>query len=172
MSSLNSAIAVSNYRSSASIVTVSFIITIMVYGTMCIDRLTDRPCLSHSCDTDTLHVPTLPCHTQVNSAVCSGDSYKTENADNRKAKSRDTHATNCKAGSRERPANLFILALPCRCHHASLCFQFHVCQFFSPVTSHKPTFTLSYISITHAHCILDTYAHVMHMGMHRPHPPA
>ena len=42
--------------------------TIVVYGTTCIDRLTDRPinrptdrpCPSHSRDTDTLHVPTLP----------------------------------------------------------------------------------------------------------------
>ena len=32
--------------------------TSVVYGTTCIDRPTDRPCLSHSCDTDTLHVPT------------------------------------------------------------------------------------------------------------------
>ena len=33
------------------------------------------------------------------------------------------------------------------------------------VTSHKPLFTLSYISTTRAHCILDkTYGHVMHTG--------
>ena len=32
---------------------------------------------------------------------------------------------------------------------------FHVRQFFSSVTSHKPFFTLSYISTTCAHCILD-----------------
>ena len=61
----------------------------MVYGTTCIDRPTDRPCPSHSRDTDTLHVPmhtaTPPCHTHVNSAVRSGDSYKTENADDGKA---------------------------------------------------------------------------------------
>ena len=60
----------------------------------------------------------------VNSAVRSGDSYKTENADDGKAKSRDTRATNCEAGTRERPANLFILALPCRCRHASLGFTY------------------------------------------------
>ena len=44
--------------------------TIVVYGTTCIDRPTDRPtdqptyrpCPSHSRDTDTLHVPTLPSH--------------------------------------------------------------------------------------------------------------
>ena len=111
-----------------------------------------------------------PCHTHVrdvNSAVRSGDSYKTENADDEKAKSRDTRATNCEAGTRERPANLFILALPCRCRHASL--GFYVRQFFSPVTLHKPLFTLSYISTTRAHCILDkTYGHVMHTGLHNP----
>ena len=39
---------------------------------------------------------------------------------------------------------------------------FNVHQFFSLVTSHKPFFTLSYIS-TCARCILDkTYAHIMH----------
>ena len=101
--------------------------TSMVYGTTCIDRPTDSPtdwlCPSHSHDTDTLYVPTLPRgaampHSyHVNSAVCSRDSYKTENADNGKAKSRDTHATNCEAGTRERPANFFILALPCRSMH-------------------------------------------------------
>ena len=118
----------------------------MVYGSTCIDRPTgrstdrptdrainqptNRPCPSHSRDTDTLHVPTLPsrhAHTHVqhvNSAVRSGDSYKTENADDGKVKSRDTRATNCEAGTRERPANLFILALPCRCRHASLGFTY------------------------------------------------
>ena len=106
------------------------------------DRPTDRPCPSHSRDTDTLHVPTLPSRNatlmhvrDVNSAVRSRDSYKTENADDGKAKSRDTRATNCEAGTRERPASL-----PCRCRHASL--GFYVRQFFSPVTSHKPLFTL------------------------------
>ena len=99
-------------------------------GTTCIDRLSDRPCLSHSRDTDILHVPTLPhhavppCYAHVNSAVRSRDSYKTENADDGKAKSRDNCATNCEAGMRERPANLFVLALPCRCRHASLGFMY------------------------------------------------
>ena len=85
---------------------------------------TDQPCPSHSRDTDKLHVPTLPRHTHVNSAVCGGDSYKTENADDGEAKSRDIRATNCEAGTRERPVNLFILALPCRCCHASLGFTY------------------------------------------------
>ena len=53
----------------------------------------------------------------VNSAVRSGDSYyKTENADDGKAKSRDTRATNCE-GDSERPANPFIFALPWRYRH-------------------------------------------------------
>ena len=54
------------------------------------------------------HAAKPPCHTHVrhvNSALRSGDSYKTENADDGKAKSRDTRATNCEAGTRERPAN-------------------------------------------------------------------
>ena len=76
--------------------------TSVVYGNTCIDRptvrLTDRPCPSHSHDADMLHAPTLACckampclrwcaHMVVNSAVCSFDSYKTEIADNGKAKS-------------------------------------------------------------------------------------
>ena len=79
------------------------------------DRLTDHVCPSH-----VILMLTLPPHATlirvvVNSVVSSsGDSYKTENADDWKAKSRgDTRATNCEAGTRERPANLFILALPC-----------------------------------------------------------
>ena len=35
--------------------------TSVVYRTTCIDQPIDRQCLSHSRDTDTLHVPTLPC---------------------------------------------------------------------------------------------------------------
>ena len=133
------------------------------------DRPTDQLCPSHSRDTDTLHVPTLlraaamprsyllraaamPRSYHVNSAVSSRDSYKTENADDGEAKSRDTRATNCKAGTRERPGNLFILALPCLSRHASLGFT---CQFYSSVTSHKPFFTLSYISTACVHCIMD-----------------
>ena len=62
--------------------------------------------------------------TNVNSAVRSCDSYKTGNTDDGKAKSRDTCTTNCEAGTRERPANLFILPLPCRSSHASLGFTY------------------------------------------------
>ena len=48
-----------------------------------------------------LRHPTFMCAV-VNCAVRSADSYKTENTDDRKAKSRESHATNCKAGMRER----------------------------------------------------------------------
>ena len=98
----------------------------------------------------------------MNSAVRSRDSYKTENAEDGKAKSRDTRATNCEAETRERPANLFILALPCRCRHASLGFTY---VSFSRWLFHTNPFSHSYISTTRAHCILDkTYGHVMHTG--------
>ena len=131
------------------------------------DRLTDRPCPSHSHDTDTLHVPTLPRGAAMprsyqNSAVHSRDIYKTENADDVKAKSRDTHTMNCEAGTRERPANLS----PC-------ILGFHVRQFFSSVTSHKPFFFPTLVQ--HVPRIYNTAfwtrlcAHVMHTGVHRPH---
>ena len=97
-------------------------------GTTCIDRPSDRPCPSHSRDTDKLHMLTPPCgtacHAHVNSTVRSRDSYKTENANDGKAKSRNTRARNCEGGMRERPVNLFILALPCQCHHVSLSFTY------------------------------------------------
>ena len=134
-------------------VSLSKLHTSMVYGTTCIDRPANRVRPIHvipiRCMYPRCHA-TMPHSYHVNSAVCSRDSYKTENADDGKAKSRDTRATNCEAGTRERPANLFILALPCRSRHASLGFTF-----FSLVTSHKPFFTLSYISTTCAHCFLD-----------------
>ena len=131
-------------------------------------RPTDRPCLYHSHDIDTLHVPTLqrhatPCH--VNSAVrYSGDSYKTKNADDGKAKSRDTRTTNCETGTRERPANLFILALPCRCRHpwlsrTSVFLAGHFTQTLFHTFLHKHTDT----------CTDKTCAHVMHTGVHKHH---
>ena len=83
-----------------------------------------------------------PCHTYVNSVVRSHDSYITKNADDGKVKSRNTRATNCEAGTRERPVNLFILALSCQCHHASLGFTYvsfsHRSLHTSPF-SHFPT---------------------------------
>ena len=110
---------------------------------------TDRPCPSHSHDTDTLHVSMLACckamphlrscaRVVVNSAVRSDDSYKTANMDNGKVKSWDTRATNCETGTRERTANLFILVLPCRCRHPWLSHT----SVFLLVTLHKPFFTL------------------------------
>ena len=80
---------------------------------------TDRVRPTH----DALHVPMLPRRHATHVNRC-GDSYMTENTDDGKAKSRDTHTMNCKARARERPANLFILALPCRYRHASLGFTY------------------------------------------------
>ena len=161
--------------------------TIVVYGSTCIDRptgrSTDRPTDRPTDRVRPIHVILIrgarahaakpPCQTHVrhvNSAVRSGDSYKTENADDGKAKSRDTRATNCEAGTRETSEPLHT----CASFSVSPCILgFHVRQFFSPVTSHKPLFTLSYISTTRAHWILDkTYRHVMHTGVHRPNPLA
>ena len=109
------------------------------------DQLTDRPTVSVPFTwywyVARAHAAKPPCHTHVrhvNSSVRSGDSYKTENADDGKAKSRDTRATNCEAGMRERPANFFILALPCRCRHASLGFTY---VSFSRQLLHTNTFS-------------------------------
>ena len=114
--------------------------------------------------TDTLHMPTLPRHAHVNSAVRNGDSYKTENVDDGKAKSRDTHTTNCKAGTRERPANLFILALPCWCRHASLGFSYGS-FFFAGHFTQTPFHTFLH---KHNMCTLhsgqDLRTRVMHTG--------
>ena len=98
--------------------------TSVVYGNMCIDRSTDWP-INRVCPIHVIQIrctrahTATPCHAHVvvNGAVHSGNSYKTENADDGKAKSRDTRATNCEARMRERPVNLFILALPCWCCH-------------------------------------------------------
>ena len=91
--------------------------TSVVYG----NTLFNRPCPSQSRDTDMLHVPTLPRHATlmcvvVNSAVHSGDSYKIKNGNNGKTKSRDTRATNCEAGMRERVQQI---SLSCWCRHPS-----------------------------------------------------
>ena len=59
---------------------------------------------------------------------------------------------------REKPAKLFILALPCQCSHPWLSRTY--VSFFSPVYSHKPFSTLLYISRIHTHHILDkTHTH-------------
>ena len=112
---------------------------------------------------------TPPCHAHMKSAVRSGYTYKTENANDWKVKSWDTRTTNCEAGARERPANLFILALPCQCHHASLGFtyiSFSCLSLHTNPFSHFPTYAC-------AHCILDkTYAHTMHTDVDGSHPLA
>ena len=118
-----------------------------------------RTCLS--CHTSP---PTLPrrgwtklCHAHVNSVVCSGDSYKTESADDVKVKSIDTCTPNCELrdwNERETSEPL------------------HTCTSL-PVSpswlSGTSIFLAGYITTTRAHCILDkTCEDVMHTGVHRP----
>ena len=139
------------------------------WPTNCVRPITWYRYVAHAHAVMLCHHATLM---HVNSAdpVCSGDSYKTEDADDGKTKSRDTHAMNCEGGMRERPANLFILALPCRCRHASLAFT---CVSLSRQSLYTvtPFFTLSYISTTCAHHSgQDLRAHVIHTGVYGPHP--
>ena len=146
--------------------------TIVVCGTTCIDRPTDWPTDHVRPIHDMLHVPTLPrCHAAmplmwtVQCVVEIATRLRTPTMGKWKAETPTQWTARLE---RERDQRIF----------SYLCFivsvailGFHVCQFFSPVTSHKPLFTLSYISTTCAHCILDkTYGHVMHTGVHRPHP--
>ena len=131
---------------------------------------TDRPCPSHSRDTDTLHVPTPRRHATlmwtVQCVVVIATSLRMPTTGKRKAETRAQRTARLERKTRE-PLHT------CASLPVSPCILgFHVRQFFSPVTSHKPFFTLSYTSTTRAHCILDTYAHVMHTGVHRPHPLA
>ena len=156
--------------------------TIVVYGTTCIDRPTDRPINRPTDRVRPIHVILIRCtcsrcqaampHSHVrhvNSAVRSGDSYKTENADDGKAKSRDTRATNCEAGTRDQRTSSYLRFLVGVAMHPWV-FTY---VSFSRWLLHTNPFSHSYISTTHAHCILDkTYGHVMHTGMHRPHPLA
>ena len=113
----------------------------------------------------------MPHSWHVNSAVHtlrSDDSYKTENIDHGKANSRDTRATNCEAGTRDQQTSSYLRFLVGVTMHPWV----YVRQVLSPVTSHKPFFTLPYISTTHAHCILEldmTYTHIMYTSVHRPH---
>ena len=109
-----------------------------------INWLTYRSCPSHSRDTDMLHMATLPTPLRhatfmcvvVNRAVRSADSYKTENTDDRKAKSREIRAMNCEAGTRERPVNLSpFLAFTCV---SSSCCSLHT-NLFSHKTHHMHT---------------------------------
>ena len=93
------------------------------------------------------------CHAVVNSAVrSSGDSYKSQDREHQRWESKKqisgTRATNCEAGTRERAANLFILALPCRCRHLWLLRT-------SVLLAGYFTETLFYTSTTRAHRILE-----------------
>ena len=117
------------------------------------DRPTDRPCPSHSRDTDTLHVPTLPSRyatlMSVQCVVEIATRLRTPTMGKRKA---ETPAQRTARLERETSEPLHT----CASLSVSSCILgFHVRQFFSLVTSHKPLFTLSYISTTRAHCILD-----------------
>ena len=128
-------------------------------------RPTDRPTVSvPSRDTDMLHMPMMPRGESLASSPgpaqnwITGDSYRTEseNADDGKAKSRYTCATNCRAGTRDQQTSSSL--------SVSLCiFGFHVRQFVSPVTSHKPFFTFLYkynSCMLHFWQDLHSYAHV------------
>ena len=151
--------------------------TIVVYGTTCIDRPTDRPTVSVPFTwywyVARAHAAKPPGHTvmsdmwTVQCVVEIATRLRTPTMGKRKP---ETPAQQTARLERETSEPLHA----CASLSVSLCiFGFHVRQFFSPVTSHKPLFTLSYISTTRAHCILDkTYGHVMHTGVHRPHPLA
>ena len=127
--------------------------TSVVYGTTCIDRPTDRPCPSHSCDTDTFaraHATTRHCHTAlmwtVQCVVVIATRLRTPTMGKRKAE------TPAQQTARETSEPLHT----CASLSVSPCILgFHVRNFFLPVTSYKFFFTLSYISTTCAHCILD-----------------
>ena len=144
--------------------------TIVVYGITCIDRPTDRVRPFHviltRCTCPQCHAA-IP-HSCEQCSARSGDSYKTENADNGKTKNRDTHAMNCEAGMRERPANFFILVL-------LVGIAIHL--WVSNVSQNAVcTCCLMLESVKKGLCEVtsekDTCTHVMHTGMHRPHPLA
>ena len=140
----------------------------MVYGSTCIDRPTDRPG-DQPTDRPTdrvrpIHVILIRCmcprcraampHSCPTYELCSGNSYKslrlrTPMMGKRKA---ETPAQRTARLERETSKPLHT----CASLSVSPCILgFHVRQFFLLVTSHKPLFTLSYISTTRAHCILD-----------------
>ena len=77
-------------------------------------------------------------HAASSAVHSSGDSYKTKNADDRKAKSReDTCAMNCEAGMRERPANLTSLLVLPSFMYASFFFAGHFTQTLFHTFLHK-----------------------------------
>ena len=64
----------------------------------------------------------------VSNTVRNGDSYKTKNANDGKAKSRDTRATNWEARTKERPANLFMHTCGSLSVSPSLAFMYVSCS--------------------------------------------
>ena len=91
----------------------------------------------------------------VNSTVHSG-SYKTESADSGKAKSWDTCATNCEAGTREREQRT------CTSYSVSPSLAFTYVSFLA---GH---FYTNLFFFTSTHSVLDkTCAHVMLTGVHK-----
>ena len=108
-----------------------------------------------------LHVPTLPrryAHTHdVNSAVCIVTRLRMPTMEKQKAET-PTQLRGWDERETSEPLHTYgsLSVSPC-------ILVFHVCQFYSPATSHKPFFVLSFISTTRVHCILDkTYAYKMH----------
>ena len=94
------------------------------------------------------HHATLMC-VVMNSAVCSGDSYKTDIADESE---KQRHSRNELQGWNKRPANLFILALPCRCCH--------------PWLSRMPVFLASHFTQTLFHTFVKIETLQMQQEIH------
>ena len=84
-------------------------------------------------------------------------------ADDGKVKSRgDFCITNCEAGMREKPANLFILVLPCQCRHPIMYVSFSRPSLHTNIKHNTCTHTAFWTT--------RTCACVMHTGVHRPPP--
>jgi len=76
-------------------------------------------------------------------------------------------ATNCEAGTRDQRTSWYLRFLVSVAMHPWV-FTY---VSFSRRLLHTNPFSHSYMSTTRAYCILDkTYRHVMHTGLHRPHP--
>ena len=107
-------------------------------------------CPSHSHDTDMLHVPTLPRHhaddmSTVQWVVVIATRLRTRQWENKKQR----HPRNKLRGCNKRETSELLHT--CASLLVSPCILgFHMRPFFSPVTSHKPFFTFSYISTLHS----------------------
>ena len=104
-----------------------------------VHRPTNRPCPSHSHDTDTLHVPTLPhCHATlmwtVQCVVVIATRLRMLTMGKWKAETPAQQTVRLEWETSE-PLHTcaFLSVSPC-------ILEFHVRQFFSPATSHKPFF--------------------------------